>query len=111
MLRRFSRSVALPALVAVLTGCLAALPALAQSSGQGPRCAPRAQVLDLVETRLSESRRAIGLTSAQTVMELYASDETGSWTLVVTLPSGLSCLVATGRGFEAEGPRPAGAPA
>ena len=85
----------------------AALPAAAQ---QQPRCAPRAQVLDVIESRYRESRRAIGLTGSQTVMELYASEATGSWTLVVTLPSGLSCLVASGQGFEPEAPHPVGAP-
>jgi hypothetical protein len=33
------------------------------------------------------------------VLEVFASD-TGSWTITVTLPSGMTCLVATGQGWE-----------
>ena len=77
----------------------AALPAAAQ---QQARCAPRAQVLDLIQSRHDETRRAIGLTGSQTVMELYASEASGSWSILVTLPNGLSCLVAVGTGFEAD---------
>ncbi len=81
-----------------LSVTLPALPAAAQSA----RCAPRPQLLEMLEGRLGESRRAIGLTSSASVMELYASDASGRWSLVVTLPSGLSCLVGAGTGFETE---------
>ncbi|MGY6632272.1 MAG: hypothetical protein ACXIU8_00795 [Alkalilacustris sp.] len=86
---------------------VAASPAAAQS---GPRCAPRPQVLDMIEGRNGETRRAIGLTSGASVMELYASDNSGRWTLVLTMPSGLSCLIGAGTGFEAEFAAIAGAP-
>jgi hypothetical protein len=33
-------------------------------------------------------------------MEIYASDETGTWTILVTLPSGQACLIAAGESFE-----------
>ena len=95
----------------LLLGAALVLVAALPAAAQGARCAPRAQILDMVERRQSETRRAIGLTSTQAVMELYASDATGSWTLLVTLPTGLSCLVASGQGFEPDEPRPAGAPA
>ncbi len=87
------------AFVCLLSPLAVALPAAAQ---QQPRCAPRAQVLDIIESRHRETRRAIGLTGSQTVMELYASDRSGSWSILVTLPNGLTCLVAAGTGFEAE---------
>ena len=87
------------------------LPFLASPAGaQQPRCAPRAQVLDLLQGRFGETRRAIGLTSGASVMELYASDASGRWSLVVTLPSGMSCLVGAGTGFEAEFAPASGAP-
>lgn len=93
----------LPILVALLVLWSVALADLRPAAAQQQmRCAPRAQMLDILETRRGESRRAIGLTSGDTVMELYAAEETGSWTVVVTLPSGLSCLVATGTAFEGD---------
>ena len=34
------------------------------------------------------------------MLELYASPETGTWTILVPLPNGLSCLVASGEAWE-----------
>lgn len=73
------------------------------ASAQQARCADRARVLDLLENRYGETRRAIGLSAQDTVMEVFASDETGNWTITVTLPSGVTCLVASGHGFEDAG--------
>ena len=88
-------------LLALLAAQLvAAGPASAQAGG--PRCAPRAQVVDMLQGRSGETRRAIGLTSGAAVMELYASDTGGRWSLVLTMPNGLSCLIGAGTGFEAE---------
>lgn len=84
-----------------------ALPALAQ----GQRCAPRAQMIEVLSSRHAETRHAIGLTTNRTVMELYASETSGSWTLLVTLPNGLACLVAAGNGFELTVAEATGAPA
>jgi len=91
--------------VAVVTAAVTA------ADAQQPRCAPRAQVLELVERQFRETRRAIGLSANDTVMELFASEARGTWTLVVTLPNGLSCLVAAGTDFEATAAPAAGAPA
>jgi hypothetical protein len=35
------------------------------------------------------------------MMELFAADDTRTWTILVTLPDGQSCLVASGSNFEA----------
>lgn len=37
------------------------------------------------------------------VVEIYASDETGSWTILVTDSRGVSCLLAAGESFEEAG--------
>ncbi len=80
------------------------------ADAQQTRCAPRAQVLEMIQGRFGETRRAIGLTSGASVMELYASDSTGGWSLVVTHPSGMSCLVGAGTGFEVDDRVAQGAP-
>jgi hypothetical protein len=49
--------------------------------------------------QFAERPHAMGLAEDATVMELYASDK-GTWTLTVTLPSGMTCLVAAGDNFE-----------
>lgn len=74
------------------------LPGTARATAQ---CAPRDTVAANLATQYGETRRIIGLAQDNTVMELYAAPETGTWTLTVTLPSGVTCLVAAGSSFEA----------
>jgi hypothetical protein len=42
----------------------------------------------------------MGLGANNAVVEVFASEETGTWTITVTMPSGLTCLVASGQSFE-----------
>lgn len=71
------------------------------ASAQNPRnCGPREMVVDRLSSAYGETRQSIGLGTNNQVMEVFASNETGSWTITVTLPSGMTCLVATGQSFE-----------
>jgi hypothetical protein len=67
----------------------------------GPECAARDQMVTVLSDRYGETRRGLGVAANNSVMELFASAETGSWTITVTMPDGLMCLVATGQSFEA----------
>ncbi len=75
-----------------------------------PNCAPRERVLERLATGYGETRQSIGLGANNAVVEVFASDDSGSWTITVTMPSGLTCLVASGVAFEtlAEALPPAG---
>lgn len=77
--------------VAALTG-----PAAAQQN-----CAPRDMVVERLATRYGESRVSMGLGTDNAVIEVFASDETGTWTITVTTVQGLTCMVASGQAFEA----------
>ena len=46
------------------------------------------------------TRQSIGLGDNNQVVEVFASTETGTWTITVTNPNGLTCLVASGQAFE-----------
>lgn len=75
-------------------------------------CAPRDTIATALESQYGEQARAMGLAQDNTVMEVYASESTGTWTLTVTMPNGVTCLVASGKSFEALTPTPVkGAPA
>lgn len=75
--------------------------AASQVAAQTPRnCAPRAVVLDRLAGHYGETRQSVGLGSNNAVVEVFASSETGTWTITVTLPDGLTCLVASGQSFE-----------
>ena len=66
-----------------------------------PQCAPRAVVLERLANGFGETRQSVGLAEGNRVVEVFASADSGSWTITVTLPDGTTCLVAAGQAFEA----------
>lgn len=73
---------------------LAAPPAHARA------CGARAHVVAKLATTYGETAQSMGLGANNGIVELYASDETRTWTITVTLPNGQTCLIATGTAFE-----------
>ena len=71
-----------------------------QSQAQSGNCADHAQVVARLAERYGESRQSIGLSSDDAVVEVFASMDTGSWTITVTRPGGPTCLVAAGQAYE-----------
>lgn len=67
----------------------------------GRNCGPRDAVVTTLGERYGESRQSIGMGSNGQVMEVFASLETGTWTITLTLPNGVTCLMASGQSFEA----------
>lgn len=76
---------------------LAAFGAEAQSSRN---CAERETVLTRLADGYGEVRQSIGIGANNSIVEVFASKETGTWTITVTNHSGVTCLVATGQAFE-----------
>ena len=64
-----------------------------------PTCAPRADILAQLAETYSETRQSIGIATNNAVVETFASTS-GSWTIIVTMTSGQSCLIASGQNFE-----------
>ena len=67
---------------------------------QTRNCASRDAVIERLANSYGETRQSIGLGSQGAVVETFASDDTGSWTITVTMPNGMTCLVASGQSFE-----------
>ncbi|MEP3346573.1 MAG: hypothetical protein ABJN34_16090 [Litoreibacter sp.] len=63
-------------------------------------CADRTAVMAKLTKQYGETRRSMGLASNNGIVELHASNDTGSWTITVTHPNGMTCLVAAGTSFE-----------
>lgn len=63
-------------------------------------CAPRDSVVRRLAENYSESRQSIGLGTQGAMVETFASADTGSWTITVTTPNGVTCLIAAGQSFE-----------
>lgn len=75
-----------------------AAPAAAQSRQQA--CAPREVVVKRLAKGYGETRQSIGLGKNNAVVEVFASDESGTWTITVTNTQGITCLIASGQAFE-----------
>ncbi len=75
----------------------------------GP-CGARQAVVDRLANAYGETVQSMGLGSNNGIVEVYASPETGTWTITVTMPNGMTCLVASGQAFE-DINTPQGAPA
>ena len=71
-----------------------------QLQAQSRSCADRAMVVERLAQSYGESRQSIGLASDNTMVEVFASMDTGSWTITVTRPGGPTCLVAAGQAYQ-----------
>lgn len=84
-------------MTALAIGALAASTTFTQAQ---QNCAPRDLVIERLASAYGEARQSIGLAQNNTMVEVFASVETGTWTITVTNASGLTCLVASGQAFE-----------
>ncbi len=71
-----------------------ALPATAQTM-----CGERNKFLKHLSSGYSEAPVAMGLVSNGSILEVLASKD-GTWTVIVTRPDGMSCVVAAGEAWE-----------
>jgi len=65
-------------------------------------CAARETVIERLQEQFSEQLAAGGLQSTRpvkTMVEVWASPETGTFTILLTNPNGLTCVVAAGTDF------------
>jgi hypothetical protein len=77
---------------------LAATPSARAETRQ--TCADRDKVVQGLEERFGETLRSLGLHRDDGVVEVYSSETTGTWTILVTRPDGKTCLLAAGQLWE-----------
>jgi hypothetical protein len=82
------------AVVTALASC-AFTPAMANT-----QCGNRENIISTLEKEYGETRRSAGLANNNGLLEVYASLESGSWTITLTMPNGMMCLVAAGQSYE-----------
>jgi len=79
------------------------------AQAQSAPFAPRDAVIAELGARYGETRRGAGWQNRGAVTEVFASAATGTWTIIVTRPDGVSCTVAAGEAWLDERP-PVGDP-
>ncbi len=95
----FRTSLLLLALIAPTVGAGSALHAEnapVDAQAEAITCNARAEIVKDLKGGYSETPIALGVTSAGTVMELWQAAGGATWTIVVTLPNGDSCVVGAG---------------
>jgi len=74
-------------------------------------CGPRQQITANLQKKFGETKQAVGLASARQAFELWSSNKTGSWTMLMTNTNGVSCVVASGKSWHSAIPIAIGEPA
>lgn len=86
------------ALAALCAATVSGTAALAQARAT---CAARDNIIERLSNSYGETRQSVGLGANNALVEVFASDKTGTWTITVTMPDGTTCLLASGDAFEA----------
>ena len=73
----------------------------ASTASAQPQCNDRAHVVDLLAKKYKEAPIAAGVTNNGGLVEVLSDGKGGTWTIIVTTPKGVSCLVAAGDGWRA----------
>ena len=63
-------------------------------------CGTRDSVVAKLGDKYGEVRRGGGLTGSTAIFEIWASEATGTWTILKTTPDGSSCIMAVGDGWQ-----------
>jgi predicted alpha/beta-hydrolase family hydrolase len=68
---------------------------------QQQQCDERTKVLGHLATKYQEAPVAIGVTSSGGLVEVLSTGDGNTWTIIVSNPNGVSCLLAAGEGWRA----------
>ncbi len=76
-------------------------------------CGTRDSVVAKLGDKYGEIRHGGGLAGPTAIFEIWASEATGTWTILKTMPDGSSCIMAVGDGWHDDLPvfTPVGDPA
>ena len=61
-----------------------------------PQCNDRESVVEFLASKYQERPVALGVTNMGGLVEVLTTENGDTWTIIVTTPRGLSCLVAAG---------------
>lgn len=66
-----------------------------------PQCDQRDSVLKVLQQKYKEAPVALGVTHNGGLVEVLSTGNGTTWSIIVTTPQGMSCLVAAGEGWRA----------
>jgi hypothetical protein len=96
----YERSLSLSALV---LGLAVAAPSVSHAQAT-MACGERNAVIAKLGEKYGEVRQGGGIAGAKAIFEVWASNATGTWTILKTTPNGQACVMAVGEGWLDGGP-------
>jgi hypothetical protein len=63
-------------------------------------CNTRDSVVSQLSNKYKETTVAVGVTNTGGLVEVLSSPDGNTWTIIVTKPKGMSCLVLSGEGWR-----------
>jgi hypothetical protein len=63
-------------------------------------CAERSQIAERLSANYSEQMTGGGMQSANGLIEVWTSPTGTTWTILMTRPDGISCVMATGTDWQ-----------
>jgi hypothetical protein len=86
--------------IALITTAAAMLVAVQPASAQQLACTNRSEVVSHLSSEYSEEPVALGLANNGGVIEILSSKAGKSWTIILTMPNGVACMIAAGESWE-----------
>ncbi len=77
-----------------------ALALAASSAFAAAPCNTRDSVLERLAEKYFEAPIAVGVTNTGALIEVLATEDGDTWTIIITTPQGVSCLIAAGEGWR-----------
>lgn len=75
------------------------IPNLVQAQVKPP-CDERKNVLETLEKKYEEVPTSFGVTMQGGLVEVITSEDGSTWSILVSTPGGMTCLVAAGEGWR-----------
>lgn len=87
---------------AILLFALNTIPSITPANAltAASRCGAHATIVETLTKKYGETEHGIGLVSDQGVMQIFVSQEKGTWTILMTNAQGKACMMAAGKGWE-----------
>lgn len=82
----------------------------APASAQNLTCGERSAIVEKLKSKYGETQFGLGIGRENSVVEIFTSETTGTWTILMTLPTGMTCMMAAGSDWR-DGLPPPGDPA
>lgn len=73
--------------------------ATASVASAGMPCGNHDKIAKSLGIKFNEGRRVMGVVNAETVMEIFMSQQ-GTWTVLVTNTKGVACILASGEAWQ-----------